>query len=222
MTPDPDQRISLMRAFAQSYRDRHFLPEHYDLTSGYLQTTLSDDSRMPLEFFLEYNNSWWFEIVTAVQVPSVGYDPDSDSGFIVLDIAYDTDVLRAMQHVHFGDGVINRIRTYASNTFFAGTRPLVQLDRYGNGFWLETATTCARRRSRPGSSWRRTPGNGLPHPTQPPGRSSGSGATSMTCWTAPGNPSPGRRTRPDPAPRVSAWRRWIGFARATSGPARAE
>jgi hypothetical protein len=138
MTPVPDQRISLMRAFAQSYRDRHFLPEHYDLTSGYLQTTLSDDSRMPLEFFVEYNNSWWFEIVTAVQVPSVGYDPDSDSGFIVLDIAYDTDVLRAMQHVHFGDGVINRIRTYASNTFFAGTRPLVQLDRYGNGFWLET------------------------------------------------------------------------------------
>lgn len=127
-----------MRAFAQSYRDRHFEEEHYDLTGGFLQTTLSDDSRMPLTFFVEYNNAWWFEIVTAVEVPAVGYDSDSDTGFIVLDIKYDTDTLRAMQHVHFGDGVINRIRTYASNSFFALPRPLVELDRYGNGFWLET------------------------------------------------------------------------------------
>lgn len=138
MTADPAQRISLLNAFAQSYRDRRFLPEHYDLGDGYLQTTLSDDSRMPLEFFVEYNNAWWFEIVTAVDVPAVGYDPSSDSGFIVLDISYDADVLRAMQHVHFGDGVINRIRTHASNTFFSGPRPLVELDRYGNGCWLET------------------------------------------------------------------------------------
>ena len=132
-----------MRAFAQTYRDRHFDPAHYDLADGFLQTTLSDDSRMPLTFFVEYNNAWWFEIVTAVEVPAVGYDPDSDTGFIVLDIKYDTDMLRAMQHVHFGegadgDGLINRIRTYASNTFFAVPRPLVELDRHGNGIWLET------------------------------------------------------------------------------------
>ena len=127
-----------MRAFAQSYRDRHFDPAQYDLADGFLQTTLSDDSRMPLPFFVEYNNAWWFEIVTVVEVPAVGYDPDSDTGFIVLDIKYDTDTLRAMQHVHFGDGVINRIRTYASNSFFALPRPLVELDRYGNSFWLET------------------------------------------------------------------------------------
>jgi hypothetical protein len=138
MTPDPAQRLDLMSAFAQSYRDRHFLEAHYDLDAGYLQTTLSDDSQMPLRFFVEYNNAWWFEIVTAVGVPAVGYDPDSDTGFIVLDIEYETDVLRAMQHVHFGEDVINRIRTYASATFFSRPRPLVELDRHGNEFWLET------------------------------------------------------------------------------------
>ncbi|MFF0817565.1 hypothetical protein ACFYVR_20715 [Rhodococcus sp. NPDC003318] len=136
--PDPTQRLALMRAFAQSYRDRQFLAEHYDLADGYLQTTLSDDSRMPLTFFVEYNNAWWFEIVTAVAVPAVGYDPDSDTGFIVLDIEYDTDVLRAMQHVHFGGDVINRIRTYAAGAFFTLPRPLVELDSHGNRFWLET------------------------------------------------------------------------------------
>jgi hypothetical protein len=138
VTPRAEQRLTLLRAFAQSYRDRHFDPAHYDLAGGFLQTTLSDDSRMPLTFFVEYNNAWWFEIVTAVEVPAVGYDADSDTGFIVLDIRYDTDTLRAMQHVHFGDAVINRIRTYASNTFFTLPRPLVELDRFGNGFWLET------------------------------------------------------------------------------------
>ncbi|MGW4480933.1 hypothetical protein [Rhodococcus triatomae] len=136
--PDPDRRLALMRAFAQTYRDRHFRDEHYDLADGFLQTTLSDDSKMPLRFFVEYNNAWWFEIVTAVRVPAVGYDPDSDTGFIVLDIEYDTDVLRAMQHVHFGDGVINRIRTYASGAFFSRPSPLVELDSHGNRFWLET------------------------------------------------------------------------------------
>lgn len=137
-TPDPAQRLALMQAFAQSYRDRHFLGEHYDLDDGYLQTTLSDDSRMPLTFFVEYNNAWWFEIVTAVIVPAVGYDPDSDTGFIVLDIEYDSDTLRAMQHVHFVGDVINRIRTYASGAFFTLPRPLVELDAHGNRFWLET------------------------------------------------------------------------------------
>ena len=145
MSIDPAERLALMQAFAQSYRDRHFRPEHFDLAQGYLQTTLSDDSRMPLPFFVEYNNAWWFEIVTAVDVPAVGYDPDSDTGFIVLDIRYDTETLRAMQHVHFGSvgdqggrNMIARIRTYASNTFFGRAHPLVELDRYGNGFWLET------------------------------------------------------------------------------------
>lgn len=137
-TTDSAGRRALIHEFAQSYRDRRFRNEHYDLAGGYLQTTLSDDSKMPLEFFVEYNNAWWFEIVTAVVVPAAGYDPDSDTGFIVLDIEYDADVLRAMQHLHFHGDVIGQIRTYASSTFFARPQPLVELDRFGNSFWLET------------------------------------------------------------------------------------
>jgi hypothetical protein len=38
---------------------------------------------MPLRFFVEYNNVWWFEIVTAVEVPTPAYDPASESGFII-------------------------------------------------------------------------------------------------------------------------------------------
>ena len=93
---------------------------------------------MPLRFFVEYNNAWWFEIVTAVVVPAAGYDVESDTGFIVLDIHYQDDVLRAMQHVHFGAHSINRIRTYASSTFFSLPRPLIELDRHGNELWLES------------------------------------------------------------------------------------
>lgn len=136
--PDTEQRLELMHAFADTYWRRRFDPTHYDLDTGYLQTTLSDDRRMPLRFFVEYNNAWWFEIVTAVDVPAVGYDPDSDSGFIVLDIRYDDATLRAMQHVRFGERLIDRIRTYASPTFFAGEQPLIALDRRGNEIWLET------------------------------------------------------------------------------------
>ncbi|MTD14361.1 hypothetical protein GIS00_10410 [Nakamurella sp. YIM 132087] len=91
-----------------------------------------------MRFFVEYNNAWWFALITGVTVPMISYDPATDSGAIVLDIHYEQDTLRAMQHVHFGDGVINRIRTYASNTFFTLPRPLVELDRYGNSIWLET------------------------------------------------------------------------------------
>jgi hypothetical protein len=43
-----------------------------------------------------------------------------------------------MQHVHFGASSINRIRTYAAGAFFARSRPLIELDAHGNGFWLET------------------------------------------------------------------------------------
>ncbi|WP_328310126.1 hypothetical protein [Actinomycetospora sp. NBC_00405] len=55
--------------FAETYREKRFDPAHYELDDGHLQTTLSDDSRMPLRFFVEYDNAWWFEIVTAVDVP---------------------------------------------------------------------------------------------------------------------------------------------------------
>lgn len=140
-----------MEQFAAMYRARRFGPEPFDLEGGYLQTTLSDDSRMPLRFFTEYNNAWWFEIVTAIEVPAAAYDPASESGFIVLDIFYGPDVLRAAQHVHFAGNTISRIRTYASSAFFTGASPLVQLDRIGNTIWLESgydlaASTVAARR----------------------------------------------------------------------------
>ncbi|MDW5593696.1 hypothetical protein VSS74_05070 [Conexibacter stalactiti] len=137
MPADPTDRIALMRAFADMYRAKQFDRDGFD-DDGYLQTTLSDDDRMPLEFFIEYNNAWWFEIISGVDVPHVAYDPESDSGSIVLDIDYAGDTLRAMQHVQFGAGRINRIRTYASGAFFLGSSPLVRLDRYGNAVWLET------------------------------------------------------------------------------------
>jgi len=135
--PDPDDRLARMHAFADMYRAKHLDLAAFD-PGGYLQTTLSDEDRMPLEFFVEYNNAWWFEIVSGVAVPHVAYDPGSDSGSIVLDIDYAGDTLRAMQHVRFGSGRIDRIRTYASGTFFLGNSPLVRLDRYGNAVWLET------------------------------------------------------------------------------------
>jgi hypothetical protein len=137
MPAAPNARIACMQAFAEMYRAKHLDLDGFD-EDGYLQTTLSDEERMPLEFFVEYNNAWWFEIVSGVVVPHVAYDPDSDTGSIVLDIDYAGDTLRAMQHVSFGAERINRIRTYASGTFFLGANPLVRLDRSGNAVWLET------------------------------------------------------------------------------------
>lgn len=131
-------RVRMMERFAAMYRARHFDADLFDLADGYLQTTLSDDARMPLRFFVEYNNAWWFEIITSVEVPAAAYDAPSDSGFIVLDISYGDDLLRAAQHVHFSADRIRRIRTYASSTFFSTPRPLVELDRHGNAVWLET------------------------------------------------------------------------------------
>ena len=105
---------------------------------GGRHTTLADDARMPLRFVVEYNNAWWFAVVSGVEVPTISYDPSSDSGAIVLDIDDDGETLRAMQHVHFAAGVINRIRTYASGAFFDRPTRLISLDRHGNTCWLET------------------------------------------------------------------------------------
>lgn len=131
-------RASAMEQFAAMYRACHFDADLFDLDGGYLQTTLSDDARMPLRFFVEYNNAWWFEIVTAVEVPTAAYDPSSRSGFIVLDIFYGDEILRAAQHVSFDGERISRIRTYASPTFFSTPTPPVRLDHDGNAIWLET------------------------------------------------------------------------------------
>lgn len=132
------ERAGMMERFAAMYQAKHFDADLFDLDGGYLQTTLSDEARMPLRFFVEYNNVWWFEIISAVQVPTAAYDPASDSGFIVLDISYGPDLLRAAQHVGFAGDRIQRIRTYASSAFFLTPSPLVELDRHGNAVWLET------------------------------------------------------------------------------------
>jgi hypothetical protein len=84
-----------MERFAGMYRARRFDADAFDLDAGHLQTTLSDEARMPL-------------------------------------------LLRAAQHVHFAEGKIVRIRTYASGAFFMTPTPLVELDRHGNSVWLET------------------------------------------------------------------------------------
>jgi hypothetical protein len=131
-------RLELLDRFRSMYVGKHFEASAFDLDGGYLQTTLADDARMPLRFFVEYNNAWWFAVISGVDVPMTSYDPASDSGAIVLDVDYEGETLRAMQHVHFGDGVINRIRTYASGAFFDRPTPLVSLDRHGNTCWLET------------------------------------------------------------------------------------
>jgi hypothetical protein len=141
------ERAALMGRFAAMYRARHFDADGFDLDGGYLQTTLSDEARMPLRFFVEYNNAWWFEIVTAVEVPTAAYDPASESGFIVLDIRYGDDLLRAVQHVHFDADRIARIRTYAAGAFFLTPSPLVELDRHGNSVWLETGYDLATSRA---------------------------------------------------------------------------
>ena len=101
-------RRELLLRFRAMYQAKHFELYLFDRDDGYLQTTLSDEDRMPLRFFVEYNNAWWFAIISGVSVPAIAYDEESDSGSIVLDISYGDDILRAMQHVHFGDGTINR------------------------------------------------------------------------------------------------------------------
>lgn len=131
-------RLDLLRRFRAMYSNRRFELDLFAIPNGFLQTTLSDDDRMPLRFFVEYNNAWWFAIIDGVDVPSIGYDEETDTGSIVLDIRYGADHLLAMQHVFFAGDQIARLRTYASNSFFMKPNPLVRLDAYGNAIWLET------------------------------------------------------------------------------------
>jgi hypothetical protein len=131
-------RLDILRRFREMYRSCRFKIDLFDPDDGYLQTTLSDEDRMSLRFFVEYNNAWWFAIIDGVDVPSIGYDAETDTGSIVLDIRYGDDHLLAMQHIHFGSDRIVRLRTYASNSFFSRSNPLVRLDAHGNAIWLET------------------------------------------------------------------------------------
>lgn len=132
------KRLEILSRFRKMYVDRHFDLELFEADTGYLKTTLADANRMSLRFFVEYNNVWWYAIIDGVDVPSIGYDAETDTGSIVLDIRYGNEHLLAMQHVGFQGDRISRLQTYASNSFFSKDTPLVRLDAYGNAIWLET------------------------------------------------------------------------------------
>ena len=132
------KRFEMLRRFRSMYTGRHFELDLFDADTGYLQTTLADANRMSLRFFVEYNNVWWFAIIDGVEVPSIGYDAETDTGSIVLDIRYGNEHLLAMQHISFDGNRISRLQTYASNSFFSKGNPQVRLDAYGNAIWLET------------------------------------------------------------------------------------
>ncbi|MBB3773867.1 hypothetical protein FHS55_004512 [Angulomicrobium tetraedrale] len=133
-----EKRVEILRRFRKMYVDRHFGLDLFAADTGYLKTTLADANRMSLRFFVEYNNVWWFAIIDGVEVPSIGYDAETDTGSIVLDIRYGNEHLLAMQHIGFQGDRISRLQTYASNSFFGKDTPLVRLDAYGNAIWLET------------------------------------------------------------------------------------
>jgi hypothetical protein len=138
-TVTSEERRDVLRAFKAMYEAKRFERHLFDTDLGYLQTTLSNDARMPLDFFVEYNNRWWFPLLSRVAVPCIGYDPETDTGAIVLAIHYtETDVLHAAQYVEFGGDKIHYIRTYASPTFFDRDHDLIRLDRFGNTIWLST------------------------------------------------------------------------------------
>ncbi len=81
-----------------------------------------------------------FSIINKVIVPSIGYDYENNTGFIVLNIYYDDNhILRATQYVKFNEDMkIIYIETFGSPTFFSENNPLVKLDSYGNQIWLTT------------------------------------------------------------------------------------
>jgi hypothetical protein len=69
-------RRELLVRFRAMYQAKHFELYLFDLDDGYLQTTLPDEDRMPLRFFVEYNNAWWFAIISGVSVPAIAYDEE--------------------------------------------------------------------------------------------------------------------------------------------------
>lgn len=132
-------RMQLLTEFKKMYEKKQFEPYLFDLNSGYLQTVFSDQDKMPLNFFVEYNNQWWFPIPKEIIVPSISYDDETQSGAIFLDIYYnDKDILRAVQYVKFKSNKIHYIRTYTSPDFFLRNDMRIQLDKYGNDLWLKT------------------------------------------------------------------------------------
>ena len=137
--------MSIAQEFKQMYETKHFVKERFDPT-GFLQTDLTelghDEAKMPLPFFVDYNNAWWFEIIDGVEVPELRYDEASGEGYIQLEICYDGNrMLHASQTFSVVADRIVRIRTTAPPNFFTDNRDseLVDLDTFGNQIWLDPA-----------------------------------------------------------------------------------
>jgi|GEM_PF-3274306 len=132
--------LDLVRQFSYMYQHKHFTRNIFDIKHGYLQTQVSNNNdKMPLNYFIHYSNLWWFNVVQSVDVPAVGYDKKTQTGFIILDIHYgDGHLLRGMQYIKFKHHKISYIRTYSSPTFWDSSYPAIQLDKYGNQIWLTT------------------------------------------------------------------------------------
>lgn len=137
--------MSIAQEFQKMYETKHFVSERFD-PNGFLQTDLTelghDQAKMPLPFFVDYNNAWWFEIIDGVEVPELRFDPANGEGYIQLEIRYDGDrMLHASQTFTVVDDRIVRIRTTAPPDFFTNNRDseLVDLDTYGNQIWLDPA-----------------------------------------------------------------------------------
>ena len=124
------------------YEAKHLEANIFDLESGYLQTSVgSNSNKMPLSYFVTYNNTWWMPIIYKIKVPSISYNPRTETGFIILNIYYDqTHIFRGMQYTKFKGDKIDYIRTYASPVFFTANSsdPKVRLDGYGNSIWLQS------------------------------------------------------------------------------------
>ena len=141
MTPQ-----TALHALRDAYQAKHFEEDIFDLDGGYLQTRVeNNDDRMPLQFFVDYNNIWWFELLHSVEVYHTSFDLDTGTGAIAFAITYgdaqnQVAAIHGMQFLRFdAAGGIAYIRTFANPNFWVETpHPVVQLDAFGNHIWLGT------------------------------------------------------------------------------------
>ncbi|MEM8957079.1 MAG: hypothetical protein AAGC86_04605 [Pseudomonadota bacterium] len=141
MTPQ-----STLHALRDAYQAKHFAEDIFDLDRGYLQTSVeNNDDRMPLQFFVDYNNIWWFELLHSVEVYHTSIDAETGTGAIAFAVRYGdaqstVDAIHGMQFLRFdAAGRIAYIRTFANPSFWVDNpHPVVQLDALGNHIWLGT------------------------------------------------------------------------------------
>jgi len=139
MTPE-----TTLQALCDAYEAKHFPEDLFDRDSGYLQTSVeNNDDRMPLQFFVDYNNIWWFPLLQKVEVYHSSLDLGSKTGAIAFSVQYGdarsvADIVHGMQFLRFnGVGQISYIRTFANPNFWVeNPHPSVQLDAIGNHIWL--------------------------------------------------------------------------------------